>query len=419
MVIDMNEAKLETIEQIREFLAGTADVTFSIPTDESTLHSFVAAVLRRFDYFHLCKGPRGVLVAYMRRLTGYSRQHLSRLIAQYRGSGSLKPRVRASSTSFVCKYGPADVALLAEIDRLHDTLSGPATKVLLRRAFATFGDQRFARLANLSVSHLYNLRASEPYRQQRVLWTRTRASPVAIGVRKAPAPQGLPGYIRIDTVHQGDQDGMKGVYHINAVDIVTQWQLVAAVERISEAYLLPVIGLLLDGFPFVVRGFHSDSGSEYVNHDIARLLEKLRIEFTKSRPRQTNDNALAECKNGAVIRKLMGYSHIPQQHATAINHFYTETLNPYLNFHRPCYFAVDKIDAKGKVQKTYPHDQIMTPWDRLKAIPQYPHYLKSGLTPHTLEQQATALSDNDAAERVQSARKLLFQSINRRSKSAA
>ena len=61
----------------------------------------------------------------------------------------------------------------------------------------------------------------------------------------------------------------------------------------------------------------------------------------------------------------------------------------------------------------------MTPWDRLKAIPQYPHYLKSGLTPHTLEQQATALSDNDAAERVQSARKLLFQSINRRSKSAA
>ena len=419
MVIDMNEAKLETIEQIREFLAGTADVTFSIPTDESTLHSFVAAVLRRFDYFHLCKGPRGVLVAYMRRLTGYSRQHLSRLIAQYRGSGSLKPRVRASSTSFVCKYGPADVALLAEIDRLHDTLSGPATKVLLRRAFATFGDQRFARLANLSVSHLYNLRASEPYRQQRVLWTRTRASPVAIGVRKAPAPQGLPGYIRIDTVHQGDQDGMKGVYHINAVDIVTQWQLVAAVERISEAYLLPVIGLLLDGFPFVVRGFHSDSGSEYVNHDIARLLEKLRIEFTKSRPRQTNDNALAECKNGAVIRKLMGYSHIPQHHATAINRFYSETLNPYLNFHRPCYFAVDKIDAKGKVQKTYPHDQIMTPGDRLKAIPQYAHHLKSGLTPQTLEQQASALSDNDAAERVQSARKLLFQSINRRSKSAA
>ena len=175
------------------------------------------------------------------------------------------------------------MALLAETDSLHDTLSGPATKVLLIRAFATFGDARFARLSEVSVSHLYNLRASAPYRKQRLVWRATRPAPVAIGKRRAPAPQGLPGYIRIDTVHQGDQDGMKGVYPINAVDIVTQWELVACVERISEAYLLPVIALLLEGFPFEIRGFHSDSGSEYVNHEIARLLEQLRVEFYPSR----------------------------------------------------------------------------------------------------------------------------------------
>lgn len=419
MVIDMNESRLETIEQIREFLVGTSDVAFSIPADESTLRPFVATVIRRFRYFRLTKGQRGVLFAYMRRLTGFSRQHLSRLIAQYRDTQSLKPLDRASRTSFGRKYGPEDVALLAETDSLHDTLSGPATKVLLIRAFATFGDSRFARLSQISVSHLYNLRASEHYRKQRLVCRGTRPSPVAIGIRKAPAPQGLPGYIRIDTVHQGDQDGMKGVYHINAVDIVTQWELVASVERISEAFLLPVIALLLDGFPFEILGFHSDSGSEYVNHEIARLLEKLRIEFTKSRPRQTNDNALAECKNGAVIRKIMGYSHIPQKHATAINRFYTEVLNPYLNFHRPCYFALDTIDAKGKIQKTYPRDQIMTPWDRLKSIPAYRNYLKPGITSQALEHKANAMSDNDAAKQVQQARKLLFQSINRRSKSAA
>ena len=308
---------------------------------------------------------------------------------------------------------------MAETDSLHDALSGPATKVLLLRAFTVFGDARFARLAQLSVSHLYNLRASEPYRKLRLVWRGTRSSPVAIGVRKAPAPAGLPGYIRIDTVHQGDQDGIKGVYHINAVDIVTQWELVASVERISEAYLLPVIALLLDGFPFVIRGFHSDSGSEFVNHETAKLLEKLRVEFTRSRPRQTNDNALAECKNGAVIRKIMGYSHIPQKHAIAINRFYTETLNPYLNFHRPCYFAVDKTDPKGKIRKTYPHDQIMTPWDRLKSIPDYETFLKLGITSEDLEHYANAMSDNAAAKQVQLARKQLFQSINRRSKSAA
>lgn len=309
--------------------------------------------------------------------------------------------------------------------------------MLLRRAVDQFGDGRYARLSQISVSHLYNLRASEPYRKQRLVWHRTRPGPVpmALGrplcIRKAPAPEGLPGYVRIDTVHQGDLDGMKCVYHgprpahINAVDIVTQWELVASVEHISEAYLLPVIRLLLTGFPFAIRSFHSDSGSDYVNHKTAELLEKLRIEFTKSRPRQTNDNALAECKNGAVIRKAMGYSHSPQKYAAAVNAFYTAALNPYLNFHgprppsRPCYFAVDTIDPKGKIRKTYPHNQIMTPWERLKTIPAYEDFLKPGITSQSLEHDANALRDNDAASKVQQARKRLFQSINRRSKSAA
>ena len=126
---------------------------------------------------------------------------------------------------------------------------------------------------------------------------------------------------------------------------------------------------MLDSFPFTVLGFHSDCGSEYVNQDIARMLNKLNVEFTKSRPRHCNDNALAESKNGAVVRKTMGYAHIPQKHAAVINQFYADALNPYLNFHRPCYFAVDTIDAKGKVKKTYPQDQIMTPYERLTSIP--------------------------------------------------
>jgi transposase InsO family protein len=414
MVIDMNMSTLRTIEQIREFLAGTSDVIFSAPLDELALRNVVEAVLKRFRYFSLSKGHRGILYRYMQRVSGYSRQHLDRLIVQYRETKSLRPKERSSRTSFTCKYNALDVALLAELDSLHDTLSGPATRVLAQRAYERFGDERYACLAEISVSHLYNLRASEAYLKQRRVWHKTRPSAVAIAVRKAPAPQGLPGYIRIDTVHQGDQDGMKGVYHINAVDIVTQWELAASVERISEAYLLPVIGLLLEGFPFAIRGFHSDSGSEYINHDVAKLLDKLNVEFTRSRPRQTNDNALAESKNGAVIRKLMGYAHIPQKHAAAINRFYTEALNPYLNFHRPCYYAVDKIDAKGKVRKTYPHDQIMTPWEKLQSIPNYESLLKPEHTPETLERLARAMTDSEAAQRVQEARRALFQSFARK-----
>ena len=167
----------------------------------------------------------------------------------------------------------------------------------------------------------------------------------------SPAPEQRPGFIRIDSVHQGDQDGFKGVYHINAVDCVTQFELVASCERISEAYLLPALQSLLHDFPFAILGFHADNGSEYINHTVAKLLDKLRIDFTKSRPRQSNDNALAETKNGAIVRKHLGYAHIPQHFATELNAFCREFLNPYVNFHRPCFFAECVIDPKGKIRK--------------------------------------------------------------------
>lgn len=74
----------------------------------------------------------------------------------------------------------------------------------------------------------------------------------------------------------------------------------------------PVIALMLETFPFKIIGFHSDGGSKYINHDTAKLLNKLNVEFTCLRPRHTNDNALAECKNGTVVRKIMVYSHTPK-----------------------------------------------------------------------------------------------------------
>ena len=90
-------------------------------------------------------------------------------------------------------------------------------------------------------------------------------------------------------MHQGDLDKVKGVYHIDVVDAVTQYQFVGSAERISEHYLLPVLESLLEAFPFRLRGFHSNNGSKYVNHRVAELLEKLRVgEFTKSRPRRSN-----------------------------------------------------------------------------------------------------------------------------------
>ena len=316
MVIDMNESQVRTLEQVRQVLQGTQALQFRRPDDEAGRYGWIDAVLRRFAYRSLGRADRGLLRAYVQRFSGYSRAQVTRLVGRWVAGRPLVEQYCAPAQAFARRYTAADVVLLAEVDRAMDTLSGPATVCVLRRQRDVFGDARFARLGSISVAHLYNLRASERYRAQRVVTTKTRPTQaVTIGTRKAPAPDGRPGFIRIDSVHQGDQDGTKGLYHINAVDCVTQWQVVATVQTISEAHLLPVIEQMLAQFPFLILGFHADNGSEYVNHQVARMLDKLRIEFTRSRPRHSNDNGLAETKNGAVVRKIFGYAHIPQQHA--------------------------------------------------------------------------------------------------------
>jgi hypothetical protein len=419
MVIDMNETKLRTIEELRAFLAGTEAVQFQ-PTQPSTnRYPMIEAVLKRFSYLRLKRTEKGVVLRYLARVTGYSRQQLTRLVRRYGEAKHLTKHYRPPAHGFIRRFTAEDIRLLVETDQLHGNLSGPATKRLLYRAFTQFGDTRYERLSTISVSHLYNLRRAAGYQKLRQHWTKTRPTALPIGERRKPTWDGRPGYIRIDSVHQGDLDGIKGVYHINAVDSLTQWQLIATCEKISEAFLLPVLEELLHGFPFALLGFHADNGSEYINRRLAQMLNKLNIEFTKSRPRHSNDNALAETKNGAVIRKHLGYSHIPQRFAHEVNALCRDVLNPYVNFHRPCFFPVETLDAKGKIRKRYPHDQVMTPYEKLRSLPQAEQFLKPGITLATLDAQANALSDNEAARRLNEARNQLLQSIQRRSKPAA
>lgn len=415
----MNEKKLVTLEQLREFLAATSEVEFQGCGQDEERYRHIEAVLKRFGYGRQGRADKGLVLRYLERTTGYSRQQLTRLVARYRRVGRLAKAYRTPEHGFARRFTEADVALLAETDGLHNTLSGPATRYLMARALTVYGDTRYVRLATISVGHLYNLRQRRGYTERRRVFTKTRPTGVPIGERRAPAPDGRPGFIRIDSVHQGDQDGIKGVYHINAVDCVTQWELIATCEKISEAYLLPVIEALLAGFPFRILGFHADNGSEYINHKVARMLDKLAAEFTKSRPRHSNDNGLAETKNGAVIRKHLGYAHIPQRHAAEVNAWCAERLNPYVNFHRPCLFAETITNAKGKTCKRYPLRLIMTPFEKLASVPEVTAFLRPNITLDTLRATATAVSDNEAAEQMNQARQRLFLSINKRSKTAA
>jgi transposase InsO family protein len=418
MVIDMNDEQLHTLAQLQAFLDGTAAVDFAVAAEAR--YDFIARTVWRFGYGRLKRVDKGVVLRFLERVSGYSRQQLTRLVKRGSDRRPLSKRYRASRTRFACTYTSADVLLLAHTDTLHSTLSGVATKKLMERAYGLFGDARYERLAAISVAHLYNLRKRAGYQHHRQVWTKTRPVTVCIGERRAPAPNNQPGYLRVDSVHQGDRDGVKGVYHINTVDCVTQYEGVATCERISEAFLIPVLEALLESFPFVIQGFHSDNGSEYINRHVAQLLNKLLIEeHTKSRSRHSNDNAQAESKNGAIVRKHLGYSHIPQRFATLVNAFCRDHLNPYINFHRPCLFAETITDAKGRQRKRYPYKLMMTPYEKLKSLDSAEHYLKPGMTFPQLDANAVAMSDNDAAQRLNDARAILFQTIFNRSKTAA
>ncbi len=405
--IRMDDAEKLSLESIGRFVEASEEIHFEGKSRDQ-VYGWVERVLVGQGYAQQGKAARGLLRRYMEKMTGLSRSQLTRLIALYMATGQVRLTVYRRRR-FPGRDTRADIELLASVDEAHETLSGPATRRILEREVQLYGKQEYVRLAAISVAHLYNLRKSQRYRERRLNYTRTRPAAVSIGERRKPQPAGQPGYLRLDTVHQGDGPEAKGVYHINAVDEVTQWQVAGSTPRISEAYLEPVLEHMMRQFPFLILGFHTDNGSEFVNRTVARLLEKLRVEQTKSRPRQSGDNGLVETKNGAVIRKHIGYGYIDAKHAGAINSFYCEYLNPYLNYHRPCAQADVKIDEKGRKRVRYTRYQ--TPLETLSLLDKPAQYLREGLSINALKRVAAAISDTDAARRMQQAKARLFDTM--------
>ena len=408
MTIHMNDSHITSIAQLRDVGEVARGIEFQ-GTSRAETYAWISEVLQRFRYFSCRKRERGAVKAYLGRMTGYSDAQLTRLIGKKKVSGRIVADTSARH-SFPVLYTTDDVALLATTDLAHSRLSGPATKEIFAREYGVFGQQEFGRLKDISVSHLYRLRGRRQYTSATKFFSKTNPTTAAIGERRKPDPQGKPGFLRVDTVHQGDKGGEKGVYHINTVDAVLQWEVVGAVEKISEAYLAPLLADLLDQYPYVIRGFHSDNGSEYINRVVAKLLNKLLVDQTKSRPRRCNDNALVEGKNGAVIRKHLGYQHIAQRYASPINAFYRQHFNGYLNYHRPCGFATTRVDEKGKEKKVY--DIYETPYVRLRSISGVAQYLKAGVTIEMLETIALTESDNECAKRMQQAKQELFKTFS-------
>ena len=295
----MDESEHLSLEEIRAFLKGNQEVGCKA-SDRKQAYEWTQRTLCAQEYMNLHRQGKGVVRKYVSKVTGLSRAQVTRLIAQYVASGVVQAR-QGRGKRYQGLYTSADVGLLAEADMAHGTLSGPATRKLLYRGWYEFADARYERLANISSAHIYNLRHRRSYRERALVVVKTRPTKVAIGERRKPEPGGRPGYLRVDTVHQGDLDGVKGVYHINLVDQVTQWPEVGAVGRISESHLKALLESLLKQFPFGILGFHSDnvlnaraffasrqSGSHAACNAVGRFEQLIRIGFRSGLPRNVS-----------------------------------------------------------------------------------------------------------------------------------
>lgn len=407
----MNDDHLVSVAQLKEFAKLNNSAKFKSNSSKVETYRWISDTLNKFRYSSLKKKEKSIVKKYIMKMTGYSDGAIDKLIARKKKFGKLfvKERTQNIFTKF---YEGKDIELLAEVSNVTLNQNGYALKKMCKSMYLDFNDLRFEKLARISVSHLYNLKKTNMYEYKSLFYTKTNPVQRNIGERRKPYPNGIPGYLRVDSVHQGDLDLEKGVYHINIVDEVTQFEYVGCVEVISEYFLLPLLEELLKTFPFKIISFHSDNGSEYINYQISKMLQKMLIKQTKSRSRRTNDNALIEGKNGAIVRKYMGYTHIPKGNAKKINVFYKEYLNPYLNFHRYCGFATDYVDEKGKIKKKY--ETYLTPIQKLLSLYNYEKYLKEGITKVKLLLETKRMTHFEAAKIVFVERQKLFREINKK-----
>lgn len=406
----MNDEHLNSVAGLAAFTKAADKVKFENVGSIKEKYIWVEAILNRFSYFSIEKKARSEVRKYITMVTEYSSSQLSRLIRKKKKTGKIR-RSDIPKNRFERRYDATDIELLLKTDNAHGRISGPATKKVLEREYSVFNKIEYENVKRISPSHIYNLRQTRQYVSQALTFVKTDPVDRNIGERRKPRPDGKPGYLRVDSVHQGDRDGQKGVYHINIVDEVTQFEWAGCVETISEFHLKPLLVKLLSQIPFVIWNFHTDNGSEYINYVVAKILNGLLIEQTKSRSRHSNDNALAEGKNGSRIRKHMGYWYIPKKFSGSVDHFYQTYFNIYLNYHRPCGFATTVTDTKGKNTKKY--DIYMTPYEKLKSLPNAKQYLKQEITFELLDKTAYEFSDNEWAEKMQKAKAKLFESFRR------
>lgn len=343
-----------------ETMIWTAPQAFA--DEREAVYDSVTKILNARQYSRLDRRQKGIVRAFLIETTGYSRAQLTRLIAQWAKFRRLAVN-RSDRWRFPTRYTTSDIALLAELDAVHQDLPGPAVKHILAREYHLFGKAEYERLARLSVSHIYNLRRSTEYQHLRAWVQHEPSQMLRLGRNLKPDARREPGYLSIRLVRAYSENELSG-YQICAIDGATKWRVLGCAESLREVHFSPVLEAVLHQFPFQIRGLRSELG--IANFDPPTPSIEMRA------------------RSDAFQRAL------------------TAHLNPYVNYHRPCAFTAlerPSTSDRGPRRRTC----YLTPYERLVSLSNWQTFLKPGITPLLLKRVSSRMSDTESARQMQHA----------------
>jgi hypothetical protein len=178
----------------------------------------------------------------------------------------------------------------------------------------------------------------------------------------------IPGFVEIDLV--GHDNGIPGhdfCFTLTVTDVVTGWTEFQAIRNKAYKWVAEALIEITARFPVPIRGIDCDNGSEFINHHMVKYCKDNTITFTRGRPYKKNDNCFVEQKNGAIIRKLIGYGRFDTDGELEILNQAYDSLRMSVNYFLPSVKLLQKTRKGSKVVKKY--DDPKTAYERLMVSP--------------------------------------------------
>jgi len=305
------------------------------------------------------------------QVTGRHRKSAVRRLAR-------PPRPRRGAGGRPPRYGPEVAALLTRIWEASDYLCGkrlapflgPLIDALERHGEVRVPPRLHSLLLTISPATIDRLVRGRRRSHPRGL-SATRPSPAAfalqVPVRTFADWDGVPpGALQADLVaHCGDSVAGFFLTSLVAVDVATGWTECRAVWGKHYYRVKDAVRWVAKELPMPLRSFHTDNGGEFLNHLLLPWCRTAGIAMSRGRPHRKNDQAYAEQKNWAIVRRLIGYDRYSSRPAYEELRAFYRVLRLYWNCFQPLRKLVAKVRHGARVTKRY--DRAQTPYQRLLA----------------------------------------------------